>query len=126
VALHYPLFNGWLSWARVRQMRSELKSTNLLKVRISDDLKMNIEESYRRYIRAGKNLEEMSKNNDLAQKALDSALNYYKNDQLSCTDLLAIQKRVIETRIQALDNSYEYTIGEQELNVATGLALGNK
>ena len=126
VALHYPLFNGWLSWARVRQMRSELKSTNLLKVRISDELKMNMEESYRRYIRAGKNLEEMSKNRDLAQKVLDSALNYYKDNQLSCTDLLAIQKKVIETRIQALDNSYEYTVGEQELNVATGLALGNK
>ncbi|MDD5492096.1 MAG: TolC family protein [bacterium] len=126
LALHYPLFNGWLSWARVRQMRSELKSTNLLRVRTSDDLKMNIEESYRRYMRAGKNLTEMSKNRDLAQKALDSAMDYYKDNQLSCTDLLAVQKKTIETKIQALDNAYEYTVGEQELKVATGLDLVDK
>lgn len=126
LALHYPLFNGWLSWARVRQMRSELKSTNLVKVRASDDLKMNIEESYRRYMRAGKNLTEMSKNRDLAQKVLDSAMDYYQENQLSCTDLLAIQKKAIETKIQALDNAYEYTLSEQELKVATGLDLVNK
>ncbi len=121
VALRYPLFNGWLSWARVRQMRSELKTTNLIKVRSSDNLKMSVAESYRRYMRAGKNLEEMSRNKDLAQRVLDSALVYYKNDQLPCTELLAIQKRAIETRIQALDNVYEYTLGEQELRFATGL-----
>ncbi len=126
LALHYPLFNGWLSWARVRQMRSELKSTNLLKVRASDELKMNIEESYRRYMRTGKNLEEMLKNRDLAQKALDSALGYYKESQISCTELLAIQKRANDTRIQALDNAYEYTLGEQELKAATGLDLVTK
>jgi outer membrane protein TolC len=123
LALHYPLFNGWLSWAKVRQMRSELKSTNLLKVRASDELKMSIEESYRRYMRAGKNLEEMSKNRDLAQKVLDSAVGYYKDNQISCTELLAVQKKAIEARMQALDNEYEYTLGEQELKVATGLDL---
>lgn len=123
LALHYPLFNGWLSWARVRQMRSELKSTNLVKVRASDELKMSIEESYRRYMRAGKNLEEMSRNRDLSQKVLDSALGYYKDNQMTCTELLAIQKRAIEARIQALDNAYEFTLGEQELAVATGLDL---
>ncbi len=121
VALRYPLFNGWLSWARVRQMRSELKTTNLMKVRFSDNLKMSVEESYRRYIRAGKNLEEMSKNKELSQQALNSALLYYKNNQLSGTELLAIQKRAMETRMQALDNAYEYTLGEQELRFATGL-----
>lgn len=121
VALRYPLFNGWLSWARVRQMRSELKTTNLIKVRFSDNLKMSVAESYRRYMRAGKNLEEMSKNKDLAQQVLDSALVYYKNNQLSCTELLAIQKRALEARMQALDNVYEYTLGEQELRFATGL-----
>lgn len=121
VALRYPLFNGWLSWARVRQMRSELKTTNLMKVRFSDNLKMSVEESYKRYMRAGKNLGEMSKNTELAQKALDSALVYYKNNQLPCAELLMIQKRTIETRMQALDNAYEYTLGEQELRFATGL-----
>ncbi len=123
LALHYPLFNGWLSWARVRQMRSELKSTNLLKVRASDELKMSIEESYRRFIRAGKNLEEMSKNRDQAQKVLESALGYYRDNQISCTELLAIQKKAFDARMQALDNSYEYTLGEQELKIATGLDL---
>jgi outer membrane protein len=126
LALHYPLFNGWLSWARVRQMRSELKTTNLLKVRTSDELKMSIEESYRRYMRAGKNLEEMYKNRDLAQKVLDSALDYYRVNQISCTELLAIQKKAIEARLQALDNAYEYTLDEQELQVATGLDLVTK
>ncbi|MBI5554586.1 MAG: TolC family protein, partial [Elusimicrobia bacterium] len=121
VALRYPLFNGWVSWARVRQMRSELKTTNLLKVRFSDNLKMSVAESYRRHIRAGKNLEEMSKNKDLSQKVLDSALIYYKNNQLSGTELLVIHKRARETKTQALDNIYEYTLGEQELRLATGL-----
>jgi outer membrane protein len=121
VAVQYPLFNGWLSWARVRQMRGESRLNNLQMVQLQDDLTLMVEQSYAHYYRTGKNLDILLKNKDLAQKTLDGVGVSYKNNQASCGDMLLVLQKYVDTRILYLRNSYEYTLSEIELKVNTGL-----
>jgi outer membrane protein TolC len=123
LAINYPLFNGWLSWARVRQMRGELKRSSLMAVQQRDNLTLQVQQSYSHYLRAGKNLNNLGRNKDLAQKTLDAVVESYKTHRVSCTDVLTVQRRYLDTKMLYLDESYEYTLSEIELKVATGIDL---
>ncbi len=123
LAINYPLFNGWLSWARVRQMRGELKRSSLMAVQQRDNLTLQVQQSYSHYLRAGKNLNNLGKNKDLAQKTLDAVVESYKNSRANCTEVLTILRRFLDTKMLYLDESYEYTLSEIELKVVTGIDL---
>ena len=121
VAVQYPLFNGWLSWARVRQMRGESRINSLQMVQMHDDLTLIVEQSYSHYVRTGQNLDTLARNKDLAQKTLDGVGVSFKNNQASCSDVLLVLQKYLDTRILYLRDSYEYTLSEIELKVTTGL-----
>lgn len=125
VALQLPLFNGWRSWAKVRQLRGELKQNNLQRVKSGDDLKMSVEHSYGQYKRSGKSLYSSAKNIELAQKAHEAVLNYYKNGKTDSAEVLTVQRQLLETKLLALEDSYDYTLSLIELKVAAGINLVN-
>lgn len=119
LALHLPIFNGWRSWAKVRQLRGELKQSNLLRVKVTDDLKMEVQEAYIQILRAEKNNELFLKTKEQAQKALDSVEKYYQQDQATATELLAVFEKYRETIMRELQNRHEYTINDIRLKVLT-------
>lgn len=119
VAIHLPVFNGWRSWARVRQLRGELKQTNLLQVKVADELKMEVQETYIRNRRSGKNIELLGKAKEQAQKALESAEKYFRQNQISTIEALGVLQKYRDARMDELKNSYTYTVSDIELKVLT-------
>jgi len=88
-----------------------------------DNLTLQVQQSYSHYLRAGKNLNNLGKNKDLAQKTLDAVVESYKNSRANCTEVLTILRRFLDTKMLYLDESYEYTLSEIELKVVTGIDL---
>lgn len=119
VAVHLPIFNGWRSWARVRQLRGELKQTNLLQVKVADELKMEVQKTYIRNRRSGKNIELLVKAKEQAQKALESAEKCFRQNQISGAEVLVVLQKYREARMNELKNSYTYTVSDIKLKVLT-------
>ncbi len=117
VAFNFPLFNGWTSWARVRQARGELAKTRLQEVIITDEIKLQIQELYTRYQRAWESLDPMKRNKDLARKSFELVMIAYRNNEAMYIEVMNALMLLIQARVNYLETLFDYVISQKELDI---------
>ena len=119
VAVSFPIFDGWASWTRVKEAKSELRKTKLERVDLNDEIKLRIKQIYSTYERTKKAINPLKQSQELCKKSLNIAVNAFKEEKISFVELLSGQITSIQMQINYVTNLHNYLLSEAELNILT-------
>lgn len=117
LAVSVPIFDGWASWTRVKEAKSELRKTKLERVRVSDDIKLRVQQLFSNYERTKKTIKPLKQNRDLCKKNVDIATDAFKKKEISFVELLGAQMALVQAKINYVNNLHSYLLTEAELNI---------
>ncbi len=119
VAVSFPIFDGWASWTRVKEAKSELRKTKLERVDVNDKIKLRVQQIYSTYDRTKKAINPLKQSQELCKKSLKIAINAFNEGKISFVELLSGQITSIQVQINYVSNVHNYLLSEAELNILT-------
>ncbi|MFH1784067.1 MAG: TolC family protein [bacterium] len=119
IAVSLPIFDGWASLTRVKQAKSELRKTKLERVKLSDEIKLRVQQVLSDHERTKDAIKSLEKTRDLCQRSASIAIKAFRKGQISFVELLGTQITLVYARINYSQNLCAYMVSDAELSIIT-------
>lgn len=123
LSLSIPIFNNMQGKTQYRISKLDLKMAELTKLQGDQTLRQNIYTAYSNAVTALQKFNAGKKTVETAQKAYDFATRRYEVGLLSALDLITNQNRLLTSKMQQLNNQYDYVFKMKLLEFYKGKGL---
>jgi outer membrane protein len=122
-SLSVPIFNGFSARTNVRIAKLNQEAAELTRSQDDLTLRQNIYTAYTNAVTALQKFNAGRKTVESAQKAYDFALKRYEVGLLSSLDLITNQNNLLKSKVQQLNNQYDYIFKMKLLEFYKGRGL---
>lgn len=124
LSLTIPIFNGFITSARVGQAKAALKELEFNQKGLEDMLRFEVSQAILNINEAKESLISQEKNMEQAQESLRIAELNYAEGMITLLDISQAQTALIQAKSNHTQALYDYTIALAELDKATGAEGG--
>lgn len=123
LALDLPIFDGFLTKAKVKQAKSGLNQIQLIKTQMEDNIRLEVKSAYLTLQEAKALIDVQQETVQQAQEGLRIANLQYGNGSLTSVQLIDAQLALTQAQVNRLQALHDYVIAIARLKKATGSAL---
>lgn len=123
LALDLPIFDGFLTKAKVKQAKSGLNQIQLIKTQMEDNIRLEVKSAYLALQEAKALIDVQQETVQQAQEGLRIANLQYGNGSLTSIQLIDAQLALTQAQVNRLQALHDYNIAIARLKKATGSAL---
>ncbi len=120
VVLKIPIFNGFLTGAKVKEAKATAGKVGILKKKLVNAVKIEVENSVLNLMAAQDTVESQSENVDRAREAYRIIQQKYSLGEAAQLDLLDAQLALSITQINYAQSLCDFTVAESKLEQAVG------
>lgn len=120
LSFSWPLFDGFLTRAKVRQARAELRKSELAKARLTEGVEIEVRRAYDALATAEANVRAQKENVGLAERGLEIAQARYEAGLMSNLEVLDAQAALTQAQLGYYRALYDYELAKYEFRRARG------
>lgn len=120
VSVSMPLFDGFLTYARVKEARAKKRQVSILKKKLRDSVKVEVENAILDLQAAKKNVEAQKENVERAEEAYRIVKERYAQGQASHLDLLDARVALSTARVNFINSLYDFVVAKAKLDYVVG------
>lgn len=120
LSLTLPLFEGFITTARVKQAKSQKEQILLTKAQLIDSIKIEVKQAYFSLDQAKENISGQSENVDTAKDNLRIAQERYKLGLMSDIEVRDAELTLTQAEINYYQAAYEYIMAQAKVEKAIG------
>ncbi|MBI5554868.1 MAG: TolC family protein [Elusimicrobia bacterium] len=123
LSLTIPLFEGFITTARVKQAKSQKEQILLTKAQLLDSIKIEVKQAYFSLDQAKENIAGQGENVDTAKENLRMAQQRYKLGLMSDIEVRDAELTLTQAEINYYQATYEYIMAEAKVEKVIGEIL---